>query len=111
MYAGRIVEQAQVGPLFQQPLHPYTLGLLKSGPRWDQRITGELDAIDGQPPDLARLPIGGAFAARFPYIQDRCRNELPPLLFQETAPAGRRGQACFHDLAPSSSSARKELDQ
>ena len=111
MYAGRIVEHAQVGPLFRQPLHPYTLGLLKSGPRWDRRISGELDAIDGQPPDLARLPTGCAFAARCPYIQDRCRNELPPLLFQETAPAGRRGQACFHDLAPSSSSARKELDQ
>ena len=111
MYAGRIVEHAQVGPLFQQPLHPYTLGLLQSGPRWDQRISGELNAIDGQPPDLSRLPAGCAFAARCPYIQDRCRNEPPPLLFQETAPAGRRGQACFHDLASSSSSARKELDQ
>ena len=111
MYAGRIVEQAQVGPLFRQPLHPYTLGLLKSGPRWDQRISGKLEAIDGQPPDLSQLPAGCAFATRCPYIQDRCHNELPQLLFHETAPTGRRGQACFHDLATSTSGSREGLDR
>ena len=111
MYAGRIVEQAQVGPLFRQPLHPYTLGLLKSGPRWDQRVAGQLETIDGQPPDLTQLPEGCAFAPRCPYVQDRCQRELPQLLFAGTAGGSQRGQACFHDLSTPAAGAVEEVDR
>jgi oligopeptide/dipeptide ABC transporter ATP-binding protein len=77
MYAGRIVETAPVKRIFDAPAHPYTRALLESVPRLGdprQRLT----AIDGQPPDLAALPVGCAFAPRCPKVEDRCRVEAPP---------------------------------
>jgi oligopeptide transport system ATP-binding protein len=77
MYAGRVVESGPVSRIFNAPAHPYTAALLNSIPRMGanrQRLT----AIDGQPPNLASLPGGCAFAPRCPQAFDRCRMEAPP---------------------------------
>jgi oligopeptide/dipeptide ABC transporter ATP-binding protein len=77
MYAGRIVEMGPVRQIFTSPAHPYTQALLESIPRLGAR-TNRLTAIEGQPPDLARLPPGCAFAPRCPQVMERCRAEAPP---------------------------------
>ena len=79
MYAGRIIEQATAAELYANPRHPYTLGLLRSVPRLDEPRRARLDPIEGQPPDLTRLPPGCAFFPRCKYRVDRCA-ELPPLV-------------------------------
>jgi oligopeptide transport system ATP-binding protein len=79
MYAGRMVEQADVYDLYRQPGHPYTKGLLDSIPRLDQK--GEtLAAIGGLPPNLTRIPPGCPFNPRCAYAQDLCRHDPPPPL-------------------------------
>jgi oligopeptide/dipeptide ABC transporter ATP-binding protein len=78
MYAGRIIEQAAAGEIYANPRHPYTLGLLRSVPRLDEPRRARLDPIQGQPPDLTRLPPGCAFAPRCAYRVERCI-EVPPL--------------------------------
>jgi len=77
MYAGRVVERGPVSRIFNAPTHPYTKALLGSIPRMTDG--GErLTAIDGQPPDLADLPAGCAFAPRCPSVTARCRDATPP---------------------------------
>jgi oligopeptide/dipeptide ABC transporter ATP-binding protein len=79
MYAGRIVEYGAVSQVFNAPSHPYTEALLSSIPRiGDERQ--RLIAIDGQPPDLAALPAGCAFAPRCPRALPHCHKEAPPEL-------------------------------
>jgi oligopeptide/dipeptide ABC transporter ATP-binding protein len=78
MYAGRIIEQASAAELYAHPRHPYTLGLLHSVPRLDEPRRARLDPIEGQPPDLTRLPPGCAFQPRCKYRVERCA-EMPPL--------------------------------
>jgi oligopeptide/dipeptide ABC transporter ATP-binding protein len=77
MYAGRVVEQGPVSRIFSAPAHPYTRALLGSIPRMTDNRE-HLTAIDGQPPDLAALPPGCAFAPRCPMAFARCRVEAPP---------------------------------
>ena len=80
MYAGRAVELAPAGPLFRDPQHPYTKGLLLSMPRLDELAADqELATIPGQPPNLQALPSGCVFADRCPYVFERCRAERPGL--------------------------------
>jgi oligopeptide/dipeptide ABC transporter ATP-binding protein len=79
MYAGRIVEIGPVRQIFTAPGHPYTRALLESIPRLGARVD-QLTAIEGQPPDLAHLPPGCAFAPRCSHAMDRCRTEAPPEL-------------------------------
>jgi oligopeptide/dipeptide ABC transporter ATP-binding protein len=77
MYAGRVVESGPVSRVFNAPAHPYTEALLKSIPRMGDNRE-RLTAIEGQPPNLASLPRGCAFAPRCPVAFDRCRVEAPP---------------------------------
>jgi oligopeptide/dipeptide ABC transporter ATP-binding protein len=77
MYAGRVVETGPVSQIFNAPTHPYTEALLNSIPRMTDS-TQRLTAIDGQPPDLAALPAGCAFAPRCPRAFGRCRDAAPP---------------------------------
>jgi len=79
MYAGRIVEHADVHALYKNPGHPYTKGLLDSIPRLDAKGT-ELATIKGLPPNLMRPPTGCAFHPRCKYAQDICVTTTPPLL-------------------------------
>jgi oligopeptide/dipeptide ABC transporter ATP-binding protein len=92
MYAGRIVEQGTARELYAHPRHPYTLGLLRSVPRLDEARRARLDPIEGQPPDLTRLPPGCAFAPRCAFRVDLCLTERPAL-----RPAGADGHvsACW----------------
>jgi oligopeptide transport system ATP-binding protein len=78
MYAGRIVEKAQVGDIYARPAHPYTKGLLESIPRLDLKGK-DLSAIRGLPPSLTRIPPGCEFNPRCPYAQQICRDQRPPL--------------------------------
>ena len=79
MYAGFIVEEADVFQLFSNPLHPYTLSLLKSIPRVDKHIDDRLATISGFPPNNLSLPPGCSFAPRCDYAVDRCWVEVPLL--------------------------------
>ena len=79
MYAGKIIERGTAREIYANPRHPYTLGLLRSVPRLDEPRRARLDPIEGQPPDLTRLPNGCAFAPRCAFSVDRCRAEIPPL--------------------------------
>ena len=89
MYAGRIVEQGPIEALFEDPRHPYTLGLLRSMPRLDEGRVAELTAIPGQPPNLQALPEGCAFRDRCRYAFERCLARPELLGFGE-----RRAKAC-----------------
>ncbi len=79
MYAGRIVEQADVKRLFDHPTHPYTWGLLDCLPRFEDALGSRLTPIVGSPPNLANLPQGCKFATRCPYAWEKCHQEEPPL--------------------------------
>jgi oligopeptide/dipeptide ABC transporter ATP-binding protein len=80
MYAGKIIERGTAREIYANPRHPYTLGLLRSVPRLDEPRKSKLNPIDGQPPDLVRLPPGCAFVPRCRYAVARCAGEVPPLL-------------------------------
>jgi len=81
MYAGRIVESADVRKLFNNPTHPYTQALIASVPQMDR--TERLFAIDGQPPALDDLPEGCRFAERCVHARTRCHQEYPEALQAE----------------------------
>jgi len=90
MYGGRIVEEADAEPLFSNPAHPYTMGLLRSTPRLDGHAD-RMIAIDGRPPDMGDPPTGCAFAPRCPAVQSDC--SIDP---QTSALAPGRWAACHH---------------
>ncbi len=79
MYAGKLVETAEVFDLYGNPGHPYTKGLLDSIPRLDQKGQ-ELAAIGGLPPNLMRIPPGCPFNPRCRYAADICTVDPPPPL-------------------------------
>ena len=95
MYAGRVVEEAPVGPLFKDPLHPYTEGLLGATPRMhadaEEGARQRLVDIPGTVPLPDKLPPGCAFAPRCPKAFERCRVERPELLPTRDG----RKTACF----------------
>lgn len=80
MYAGYIVEMAPVHSLYKSRNHPYTLGLLESIPKIDQREKERLATIKGLPPDLLEEPTQCPFAPRCPYAIEKCWQENPPLM-------------------------------
>jgi peptide/nickel transport system ATP-binding protein/oligopeptide transport system ATP-binding protein len=82
MYAGRLVERAPVHELFARPLHPYTLGLMKSIPKLDSPIPQDrlLEVIPGVVPNPLEVPAGCAFGDRCSFLSERCRVHVPPLV-------------------------------
>lgn len=94
MYAGYIVEKASTDDLYANPRHPYTALLLRSLPRLDSVTDTKLQTVPGQPCDLVNLPSGCPFAARCPFAQDICLEEMPPL---EEVGSGHQ-VACWVDI-------------
>ncbi|TPW33283.1 ABC transporter ATP-binding protein [Martelella alba] len=91
MYAGRIVESADVASIFSEPHHAYTYGLIGSVPRSGQERKPLL-SIEGTPPSLADMPAGCAFNPRCSFATERCRKERPLLVESD----GAHMAACFH---------------
>lgn len=81
MYAGAVIEAAEVEAIFANPLHPYTRGLLESIPQIDLPVPPDklLTAIQGSVPSLYDLPRGCAYQDRCPEVMERCRKQAPVL--------------------------------
>jgi oligopeptide transport system ATP-binding protein len=77
MYAGNMVEYGSATQIFAQPRHPYTMGLLSSLPRLDDKTQTRLVPIEGQPPNLLRIPKGCSFAPRCKYRMKMCDQPVP----------------------------------
>jgi peptide/nickel transport system ATP-binding protein len=92
MYAGKIVEEADTGTLFQKMRHRYTEALVEAIPRLDHDTSEELYSIPGLPPDLIRPPKACRFAARCRFDTSICHEEEPPLVEHES----RHRYACHH---------------
>jgi oligopeptide/dipeptide ABC transporter ATP-binding protein len=94
MYAGRLVEEGTTYDVLAKPLHPYTRGLLRAsparlGPEYRRRL---LPVIQGEPPNLAHLPVGCVFEPRCPDRRTLCRTCTP----KESQPEAARRVACFN---------------
>jgi peptide/nickel transport system ATP-binding protein len=88
MYAGQVVEEAAVGELFAEPLHPYTQGLIRSIPRLQDRAgKRRLEAIAGTVPNLLSPPPGCRFAPRCAFAVGACHRAPPP---SRTLEGGRK---------------------
>jgi oligopeptide transport system ATP-binding protein len=94
MYAGTVVEEADVDSLYDDPRHPYTHALLGALPRVDRRRDSRLQSIPGAPPNLLVKPHGCPFAPRCEYVFERCWSETPSLI--QLAPTQRA--ACWIDV-------------
>jgi peptide/nickel transport system ATP-binding protein len=93
LYAGQVVEEAMVEDLFDNPLHPYTTGLMGSIPSIDEDHS-RLASIDGNVPSPENLPKGCRFAPRCPHAFERCFSEMPELVRKYA----NRSVRCFlHD--------------
>lgn len=77
MYLGQIVEEADVYSIFDDPVHPYTKGLIRSIPRMSGERTKRLYVIKGTVPLLGQIPSGCRFAPRCPYADERCHTSMP----------------------------------
>ena len=93
MYGGFIIEEAVVKELYANPTHPYTIGLLGSLPRVDEKERSRLFSIEGAPPVLYNKPTACPFAPRCKWAMERCWNENPML--EPVAPEHR--VACWVD--------------
>ena len=91
MYSGKVVEDADVNTVFEEPLHPYTLGLLNSIPKLDQGDQ-RLESIEGSVPNPLYLPNGCYFHPRCKLATDECKKNQPEL--KEVAPGHK--VACFN---------------
>ncbi|WP_078548112.1 ABC transporter ATP-binding protein [Litchfieldia alkalitelluris] len=90
MYGGQVVEEASTDDLFEEPLHPYTLGLMNSVPSIDGEIS-RLQSIEGNVPSPENMPTGCRFAPRCSEAFDRCLSEQPQLKVLN----GSRSVRCF----------------
>lgn len=77
MYLGQMVEEADVVEIFEHPMHPYTIGLIRSIPQMTTDPKKELYMIEGSLPLLTQIEKGCRFASRCPYATDKCREEEP----------------------------------
>ena len=107
MYAGKIIEQGTAREIFENPRHPYTMGLLNSVPRLDEPRKTKLEPIEGLPPDLINLPPGCSFRARCKFSVEKCSTDIPHL---ETVPGERHVSACWEiaNLPKAGVNARKK---
>ncbi|MGN0328353.1 MAG: ABC transporter ATP-binding protein [Lachnospira sp.] len=80
MYLGHIVEEGLVTDIFDRPIHPYTMGLIKSIPTLETNKDERLYMIKGTVPALSEVKEGCRFAGRCPYATDKCRKEDPKLV-------------------------------
>ena len=80
MYCGQVVEEAEVRTLFDHPMHPYTLGLLKSIPRLEDDESKRLYMIKGMVPNPLEMPPGCHFSDRCDSCMDICRTKVPELV-------------------------------
>ena len=78
MYAGEIVESGDIEAVYENPRHPYTIGLFESIPSLDEHVE-KLKPIKGQMPDPANLPSGCSFWPRCPYAEEDCKKRKPPI--------------------------------
>ena len=93
MYGGKVIESGSTYDIFENPYHPYTLGLIRAVPRLDLPRAHGLHTIPGEPPNMAEIPRNScAFAPRCKYATDECRNARPQL--EEVGPG--HFSACFH---------------
>jgi len=96
MYGGKLVEMAPTAELFANMKMPYTEALLQSIPKLADASHTRLNVISGRPPDLVNPPVGCRFSPRCPYVQDRCRDEEPPLV--PTVEDPRHTYACWYPV-------------
>jgi oligopeptide transport system ATP-binding protein len=92
MYAGKVIEEASVDEVFDNPRHPYTRGLLGSVPRLDEARQATLEPIEGMPPDLTQVFASCPFEPRCQHAIARCTVEDPPLL---NVNGGAHRSACW----------------
>ena len=94
MYAGCPVEISPVDDLYENPQHPYTIGLLGSLPKLEDDCNKRLTSIDGSPPDLFKEPSHCQFVWRCPHAFERCWKEVP----KHTERGPGHSAACFFDI-------------
>ena len=93
MYGGKLVEEGSTVQIFRDPHHPYTIGLIRAVPRLDRPRSGGLYTIEGEPPDMSKVPADScAFSARCRYATEECRTSRPPC----TDLGGGHTCSCFH---------------
>ncbi|OWY05835.1 ABC transporter ATP-binding protein [Thioclava sp. JM3] len=92
MYGGQVMEQSPVDPLFANPTHPYTKGLLAALPRLDAEVA--MTPIRGNPPNMTGAPKGCPFCPRCDFVEEVCADVMPPLT--EFAPG--RARACHRSI-------------
>ncbi len=98
LYAGQLLEQGPARAVFENPRHPYTVGLLRCIPRRGQRKDSDrLDTIPGFLPTPGSSVTGCIFAPRCALVQDRCRTTEPPFFLVD---ATRTSRCYFHEQAP-----------
>src|SRR5512146_763594 len=96
MYGGLIIEEAPVKELYANPRHPYTIGLIGSLPRVDEKEHTRLDSIEGLPPVLYEAPVSCPFAPRCKWAVERCWKENPAL--QPMSTGSDHFVACWVDV-------------
>jgi oligopeptide transport system ATP-binding protein len=94
MYGGRILEEGSADEIYEQPSHPYTLGLMAAVPRIDKDRGQPLDPIPGSPPDMLSPPEGCPFSPRCPSTRNICLEEMPP---EYTLSPSHKARCFMHD--------------
>lgn len=104
MYAGNMAEIGDVEQVYQDPLHPYTQGLLDSIPS-DDRVGTRLEGIEGSIPDLTNPPEGCRFCTRCPEVMDHCSTVVPET--REVEPGHQVDCHLYTEQAPEQSPAQR----
>jgi oligopeptide/dipeptide ABC transporter ATP-binding protein len=93
VYGGKIVEEGTTYDIFENPHHPYTIGLINAVPRLDLPRSHGLHTIEGEPPDMSQIPVNCcAFAHRCKYATEECRTTRPDPVHLD----GEHYCSCFH---------------